>query len=112
MDADPSFMIFRKFGWARNFALLELQDELQEIEFDLEMHEQEEYDEGDRKRPRSRRLDTTLEGSRHELIVNLLEKLSEYGKTSRYLRMQEVNPVSLAHIIQMTYCYALVRFKQ
>ncbi len=81
MDTDPSLMIFRKFGWARNFVLLELQDELQEMEFDLETHEQEEYDEGDKVRPRCRRLDTELEGSRHELVVDLQKKLTEYGKT-------------------------------
>ena len=103
MDSDPSFMIFRKFGWARNFALLELQDELQEIEFDLEMHEQEEHDEGDPTRPRSRRLDTALEDSRHELIVELQKKLSEYGKSLQNQEMQAVKPARQAYVIQMTY---------
>ncbi|MCJ1272859.1 hypothetical protein MMC21_000648 [Puttea exsequens] len=35
-DLDGDFLVFRKFGWARNYVLLQLQDELAELEEELQ----------------------------------------------------------------------------
>ena len=79
MDTDPNFLIYRKFGWLRNYVLLELQDEIAQLEDRLLKHDEREKN---NKRLRSRRLDTPLEGNRHDLISNLQKSLSEYGESN------------------------------
>ena len=76
MDTDSGFKIFRKFGWLHNFALLHLQDELQELEERLEKRLKREDEYGDKAHLRSRRLDSNAnENSRKGLLLAIQEKL-------------------------------------
>ena len=77
METDPSFLIFRKFGWLRNSVLLDLQDELQSLESNLIKHSNLEEDDTLLK---SRKSNYESMNSREELIVKIKEKLKEYGK--------------------------------
>lgn len=79
-DCDPNFLIYRKFGWLRNRALLHLQDELVELEEDLEALDKLDFIE----EPTllfSRRQNSGPEGlERRELLIKLTQKLAEYGE--------------------------------
>ena len=81
MDTDPGFKIFRKYGWLHNFALLELQDELQQLEGLLEkcLKREEEY--GYKPHLSSRRLDmkSNKKNSREGLMTKIKAKLVQYG---------------------------------
>ena len=79
-DCDPSFLIYRKFGWLRNRVLLHHQDELVEYEDQLErldnFHKQ-----NDPLNLISRRRDEAIKGSRRrELLSQIEKKLAAYGK--------------------------------
>ena len=80
-DLDPEFLIYRKFGFLRNYALLHLQDELVEIQEDLERLDRWEFSDGDPKKLVSRRRDRAVGDSRRqELITKAHVKLKQYGK--------------------------------
>ena len=80
MDTDPGFLVFRRFGWLHNYVMLEIQDQLQELEEELELHDKKEYERGNRKRLKARRLDAAQTESRHDLIIAIQQKLGEYGE--------------------------------
>lgn len=91
MDTDPSFLIFRKFGWLHIFTLLDLQDELQLLEEDLEAHCERQYTRDESNRLRSRRLDYRNKNSRQETIASIQKKLSKYDEL--LLQMQKVQAI-------------------
>lgn len=81
---DPSFTIYRKFGWLHNRALLHLQDELSELEQELQDLDRYDFADGDPTRLISRRHDYGIIGAekpseRRELIRCINTKLKEYG---------------------------------
>lgn len=91
-DCDPSFLIFRKFGWLHNCLLLDLQDELQMLEHHLFRHNKEEADPGgDPRRLRSRRKDYEEPRSRKEILSEVKEKLAEYDEL--VLRTQKIQAI-------------------
>ena len=81
-DCDPSFLVYRKFGWLHNRILLHLQDELVELESDLEELDQWERLTGNPKKLRCRRLDEAVPetSERRQLLTQCSEKLAEYGE--------------------------------
>ena len=63
------------------YLLLELQEELRELEQKLELHDQEVYDNGDRKRLKSLQRDRgKTDSSRKGLMEKIQMKLKEYGE--------------------------------
>lgn len=81
-DCDPSLLIYRKFGWLHNRALLYLQDELSELEEELIGSDSWDFADGDNTRLFSRRVDFA-EGStsyRKTLIPQINKKLAEYDE--------------------------------
>ena len=81
---DPSFNMYRKFGWLHNRALLDIQDELSELEHELQYLDEYDFKDGDEVRLISRRYDYGLLGTekhsdRRNLINQIKEKLKEYG---------------------------------
>lgn len=81
-DSDPSFLIYRKFGWLHNRILLHLQDELVDLESQLEALDQWEALIGNPTKLRCRRLDDAVpeKSERRKLLVQCSEKLAEYGE--------------------------------
>ena len=87
-DCDPDFLIYRKFGWLRNCALLHLQDELVELEEDLEALDGFEFVEEPR-RLYSRRQNEGPDGiERRELLKQIRSKLAEYGELAQTEKAQ------------------------
>ena len=76
---DPSLLVYRKFGWLRNLLLLDLQDQIQDLEEGLERHLRDQFDCGQEVRLTSRRVDYSKPGSRKQEIIEIAEKLQEYG---------------------------------
>lgn len=86
-DCDPSFLIFRKFGWLHSRVLLHLQDEVQELEEALESLDDWEFSSGDPSRLKNRRIDYgRSKAPRKDLLLEIGAKLAEYGET-RALRL-------------------------
>ena len=81
IDTDPSFLVFRKFGWLHNYVLLDLQDELQDLEDRLEKHDKNVNEADGDRRLRSRRLDAVSANSRCKLVSIIHKKLTKYGKS-------------------------------
>ena len=79
-NIEPAWLIFRKFGWLRNRTLLDLQDELKALEEDLKEHDRYEYHRGDKNRLLSRRSDYERPNSREPLMIQIKEKLEQYGR--------------------------------
>ena len=81
-NCDPNFLIYRKFGWLHNRALLYLQDELVELESKLESQDNWICREDDPTKLQSRR---DGDGTRKRPSVlksrmkEIREKLQEYG---------------------------------
>ena len=76
--SDDNFLIFKKFSWLRNWALLSLQDELLVLQEDLVILD--DYDDKhDPTRLSSRRRDSALDSRRKDLLLQIEEKLSRYG---------------------------------
>ena len=82
-NCDPDFLIYRKFGWLRNCALLYLQDELVELEEDLKALDKFDFENDDRKLVSRRRNDGAKGLGRRELLANIREKLTEYGELAQ-----------------------------
>lgn len=82
-DLDGDFLVFRKFGWLHNYALLYLQDELVQQQEDIEAFDRWESTHGDPTKLVSRRNDYASQASRRkELVGNLHAKLAQYGEIS------------------------------
>lgn len=80
-DLDGDFLVFRKFGWLHNYALLYLQDELVQQQDDIESFNRWESENGDPKKLVSRRKDHAFRDSRRkELVGKLHVKLAQYGE--------------------------------
>ena len=81
-DSDPSFLIYRKFGWLHNRVLLHLQDELVDLEGQLEDLDKWEVLTGNPAKLGCRRLDDAApeESERRKLLIACREKLTEYGE--------------------------------
>ncbi|KAL9605448.1 MAG: hypothetical protein Q9179_001360 [Wetmoreana sp. 5 TL-2023] len=78
LNADPNFLIYRKFGWLHNRLLLYLQDELVELEYKLEKIDKRTFSEADDTQLKSRRLDLPSSPVRQNLIKQIAEKLEIY----------------------------------
>ena len=82
LSTDPNFLIYRKFSYLHNRLLLNLQDELAELEEDLEIHDQFDF-ERDGARLASRRANKFQGGKkRREIFKQIEQKLAEYGVTA------------------------------
>lgn len=80
-DLDPELLIYRKFGWLHNYALLYVQDELCALQKELEELDKWEFSDGDHKLLLSRRQDYKAPNSRRKSIVDRLHlKLAQYGR--------------------------------
>lgn len=80
-DLGSDFLIYRKFGWLHNYALLHLQDELAELQDDLERLDKWDFSDGNPTLLVSRRLDYERhESIRKEIMAKLHDKLAQYGK--------------------------------
>lgn len=81
-DSDPSFLMYRKFGWLHNRILLHLQDELVDLEGQLEALDHWEAQTGNPTKLRCRRLDDAVpeKSERRKLLSQCSEKLAEYGE--------------------------------
>jgi len=78
------FLIYRKFGWLHNYALLHLQDELAELQAELESLDLWEERDGDIHRLVSHRLDYGRpKAPRRDLMGKIHKKLAEYGMSTR-----------------------------
>ena len=83
-DLDSDFLIFRKFGWLRNYALLHLQDEIFHMQQKLERLDKWEETRGDFRKLLSRRRDYVKdESSRKRLLEDVHNKLAQYGELTR-----------------------------
>ena len=81
-DLDRDFLVFRKFGWLHNYALLYLQDELVEQQNEIEAFDRWESRNGDPIKLISRRKDHAFrESRRKELLGKLYVKLAQYGES-------------------------------
>ncbi|KAM0797866.1 hypothetical protein BDR22DRAFT_427517 [Usnea florida] len=91
-DLDADFLVFRKFGWLHNYALLYLQDELAQQQDELESFDQWEHDKGNPTKLVSRRLDQSFHKSRRkELVDKLHVTLTRYDEL--LLRMQKIQAI-------------------
>ena len=81
-NLDSDFIMYRKFGWLRAYALLHLQDEIAELEEDLQRLDRWEFSDGNDLMLASRRNDYSREnGSRRkEIVGEVHRKLAQYGK--------------------------------
>ena len=80
-DLDADFLVFRKFGWLHNYALLYLQDELVQQQGELERLDNWEHGRGDTTKLVSRRKNRSSNVSRRqELVAKLQAKLAQYGE--------------------------------
>ena len=80
-DCDPSFSIYRKFGWLHHRALLSVQDELADLEAELNRFDKWDFALGDHKRLISQRRDFHQQPSvRQGILRKIKAKLEEYGK--------------------------------
>ncbi len=83
-DLDSDFLIFRKFGWLRNYALLHLQDEIFHMQQKLERLDKWEETRGDARKLLSRRRDYVKdESGRKRLLEDVHNKLAQYGELTR-----------------------------
>ena len=82
-DLDRDFLVFRKFGWLHNYALLYLQDELVQQQDEIESFDRWESRNGDPSKLVSRRKDNAFRESRRKEPVGKLQvTLAQYGKSS------------------------------
>ncbi|KAL8912001.1 MAG: hypothetical protein Q9171_002914 [Xanthocarpia ochracea] len=108
-NADPSFLIYRKFGWLHNRLLLYLQDELAELEHKLDQLDKATFSDDEDFKLSSRRDDWIGPSKRRDLVRQIAQKLEEYDKhLLRYQKVQAIrrptirNQVSLYNFIQNT----------
>ncbi|KAL8807456.1 MAG: hypothetical protein Q9223_001242 [Gallowayella weberi] len=117
-NADPSFLIYRKFGWLHNRLLLYLQDELAELEYKLDKLDKETFSDDDDIKLSSRRDDWTGRSLRRDLVKQIAQKLEEYEQVLtldledehllRYQKIQAMrrptirNQASLYHFVRAT----------
>ncbi|KAL8701092.1 MAG: hypothetical protein Q9224_000662 [Gallowayella concinna] len=106
-NADPSFLIYRKFGWLHNRLLLYLQDELAELEYKLDKLDKETFSDDEDIKLCSRRDDWTGRSLRRDLIKQIAQKLEEYDQ--HLLRYQKVQAMRRPTIRNQASLYRFVR---
>ena len=80
-NLDSDLLVYRKYGWLHNYALLHLQDELAELQGELEALDRWELSDGNETLLYSRRLDYDQPRSRRKgIVAELHEKLAKYGE--------------------------------
>lgn len=79
-NTDPSFLIYRKFGWLHNRILLYFQDELVALEYKLNKLDQGTFTHDKEVKLKSRREDFNNPGLRRDTVKQIAEKLQEYGR--------------------------------
>ncbi|KAL8909257.1 MAG: hypothetical protein Q9171_005113 [Xanthocarpia ochracea] len=82
-NADPSFLIYRKFGWLHNRLLLYLQDELAELEFKLDQLDKATFSDDEDIKLSSRRDDWAGPSKRRDLVRQIAQKLEEYDMVAQ-----------------------------
>ena len=91
-DLDADFLVFRKFGWLHNYALLYLQDELVQQQDELERFDRWEHEKGDPTKLVSRRKDQSFHNSRRKKLVGKLQfTLAQYGELARSIILPSTN---------------------
>jgi hypothetical protein len=84
-SSEPSFSIYRAFNYLHSRVLLELQDELRCLEDNLSDLDKIDFDNGDKKRLKSRTYDLRqakrekTDSKRAQLISAIRDKLVSYG---------------------------------
>ncbi|KAL8657937.1 MAG: hypothetical protein Q9226_001432 [Calogaya cf. arnoldii] len=91
-NADPSFLIYRKFGWLHNRSLLYLQDEIVALEHKLNKLDQRTFAHEDEVKLKSRREDIGTPGMRRDTFKQIAEKLKEYGQCIRPTSQIRIDP--------------------
>ncbi|KAL8843887.1 MAG: hypothetical protein Q9176_001849 [Flavoplaca citrina] len=91
VNADPSFLIYRKFGWLHNRILLYLQDEIVALEYKLNKLDQGTFTDDKEVKLKSRRADFVNPGPRRDTVKQIAEKLKEYDE--HLLRFQKIQAI-------------------
>ena len=94
-NADPSFLIYRKFGWLHNRTLLYLQDEIVALEHKLNKLDQRTFAHENEVKLKSRRADIGTPGMRRDTFKQIAEKLKEYGKCIRPTSQIRIDPAQM-----------------
>ncbi|KAL8769160.1 MAG: hypothetical protein Q9209_004794 [Squamulea sp. 1 TL-2023] len=105
-NADPSFLIYRKFGWLHNRLLLYLQDELATLEIKLDKLDQRTFVHENDKKLKSRRQDFGSPSLRRNVVKQIAEKLKEYDE--HLLRFQKVQAMRRPTIRNQTSLYNFI----
>ncbi|KAI4218417.1 MAG: hypothetical protein LQ349_008727 [Xanthoria aureola] len=96
-NADPSFLIYRKFGWLHNRLLLYLQDELVALEYKLNKLDRNTFANDNDVKLKSRREDYNNPGLRRDTVKQIAEKLKEYGQL---IHLHPSLSISILHTAQ------------
>ena len=78
-NSDPSFLIYRKFGWLHTRLLLYRQAELVDLENKLGKLDQKTFRDDNHVKLLSKRLDFGSSPERRDLVNKIAEKLEIYG---------------------------------
>ncbi|KAL8785187.1 MAG: hypothetical protein Q9213_003534 [Squamulea squamosa] len=105
-NADPNFLIYRKFGWLHNRLLLYLQDELVALEYKLDKLDQNTFVHDDEVKLKSRREDFNSPGLRRDVIKQIAEKLREYDE--HLLRFQKIQAIRRPTVRNQTSLYNFI----
>ncbi|KAL8762771.1 MAG: hypothetical protein Q9184_001311 [Pyrenodesmia sp. 2 TL-2023] len=106
-DSDPSFLIYRKFGWLRNRLLLDLQDELVTLERELELIDASTTRRGDPDNVlASRRNDERKKTKRRGLLKEIRQKLLEYDEV--LLRLKQIHAIKRPTVRNQNSLYNLI----
>ncbi|KAL8759154.1 MAG: hypothetical protein Q9199_000974 [Rusavskia elegans] len=105
-NADPSFLIYRKFGWLHNRLLLYLQDELVALEYKLNKLDQRTFTHDNEVKLKSRREDFNNPGLRRDTIKQIAEKLKEYDE--HLLRFQKIQAMRRPTVRNQTSLYNFI----
>ncbi|KAI4146277.1 MAG: hypothetical protein L6R39_003517 [Caloplaca ligustica] len=108
VDADPSWLIYRKFGWLRNRLLLDLQDELVTYERELELIDGNISRLGDLDKVlASRRNDERKKTRRRGLLKEIRQKFVEYDE--QLLHLQQIQAIKPPTVRNQNTLYRLIR---
>ncbi|KAL9001004.1 MAG: hypothetical protein Q9169_000488 [Polycauliona sp. 2 TL-2023] len=105
-NADPSFLIYRKFGWLHNRLLLYLQDEIVALEYKLNKLDRNTFALDSEVKLKSRREDFLDPGPRRDTIRQIAEKLREYDE--HLLRFQKVQAMRRPTVRNQTSLYNFI----
>ncbi|KAL9042849.1 MAG: hypothetical protein Q9180_000303 [Flavoplaca navasiana] len=106
INADPSFLIYRKFGWLHNRILLYLQDEIVALEYKLNKLDQGTFTNDKEVKLKSRRADSVNPGPRRDTVKQIAEKLKEYDE--HLLRFQKIQAIRRPTLRNQTSLYNFI----